>query len=112
MGLKDAATGIPVAWPDIDNSAIIVETALDKHIPISQGSHFFQNIISFGLGYMTVDPEARPASEVADYKFWDTQSNVDHGTQYVRHIQTDAPLEIVVDGTARTGVVMRPGQEL
>ena len=109
-GSKDAATGIPVAWPDIDNSAIIVETALDKHIPISQGSHFFQNIISFGLGYMTVDPEARPASEVADYKFWDTQSNVDHGTQYVRHIQTDAPLEIVVDGTARTGVVMRPGK--
>ena len=41
---------------------MIVETALDKHVPVSQGSHFFQNIISFGLGYMTVKHDARSSS--------------------------------------------------
>jgi len=109
-GSKDAATGIPVTWPDIDNSAIIIETSLDKHIPISQGSHFFQNIISFGLGYMTVSAEETKQSEIADYAFWDTQRAVSHDTQFVRHIQTEAPLEIVVDGTSRHGVVMKPGK--
>jgi len=109
-GSKDSATGIPVAWPDIDNSAIIVETALDNHIPISQGSHFFQNIISFGLGYMTVDPETRSNSETADYAYWESYKPINHGTKYVRHIQTEQPLEIVVDGQSRHGVVMRPGK--
>ena len=66
-GSKDAATGIPVGWQDIDQSAFIVETALDEHVPVSQGSHFFQNIISFGLGYMTVDPvHAASTNEVCD----------------------------------------------
>ena len=110
-GSKDETRGIPVAWPDIDNSAVIVETVLDKHVPISQGSHFFQNIISFGLGYMTVDPESRAATaETADYAFWDSQPDVSHGTKYVRHVQTEQPLEIVVDGQSRHGVVMRPGK--
>jgi len=110
-GSKDATTGIPVAWPDIDASAVIVETALEDHVPVSQGSHFFQNIISFGLGYMTVDPTAPSQSaETADYAFWDSQSDVSHGTKYVRHVQMDEPLEIVVDGQSRHGVVMRPGR--
>ena len=72
-GSKDAATGIPVKWQDIDSSAVIVETTLDEHVPVSQGSHFFQNIISFGLGYMTVDPSQPNQSELADYAFWDAQ---------------------------------------
>ena len=108
-GSKDAATGIPVAWPDIDNSAVIVETALGSHVPISQGSHFFQNIISFGLGYMTVDLETND-SETADYAFWDAQPSIEHGMSHVRHVRTTSPLEIVVDGQSRHGVVMRPGK--
>jgi len=111
-GSNDTSRGIPVTWPDIDSAAVIVETVLDKHVPISQGSHFFQNIISFGLGYMTVDPESSSgkSAETADYSFWDSQADVGHGTQYVRHVQTESPLEIVVDGQSRHGVVMRPGR--
>ena len=45
----------------------VLETALAAHVPISQGSHFFQNIISFGLGYMTVDPAASGAAELAEF---------------------------------------------
>ena len=66
-----------ISRQDIDQSAVIVETALDGGAPASQGSHFFQNIISFGVGYMTVDPAAAEATtEVADYKFWQTYPEV------------------------------------
>jgi len=109
-GSADAATGIPVTWTDIDMSAVIVETTLNEHVPVSQGSHFFQNIISFGLGYMTVDPSSDKHKEVADYGFWDQQADVGHGTTYVRHVRLDTPLEIVVDGESRHGVVMKPGK--
>jgi len=109
-GSADAATGIPVAWQDIDQSAVIVETTLDKHIPVSQGSHFFQNIISFGLGYMTVDPSADAKSEVADYSYWEGHTDVPHGTKYVRHVRLADPLEVVVDGQSRHGVVMKMGK--
>ena len=110
-GSADAASGIPVAWQDIDNSAFIVETVLDDATPVSQGSHFFQNIISFGLGYMTVDPSKQPSAEVAEYSFWDAQPAVASSTgDFVRHVRLDAPLEIVVDGQSRHGVVMKPGK--
>jgi len=117
-GSANAATGIPVAWKDIDNAAFIVETQLDsdvagKHVPVSQGSHFFQNIISFGLGYMTVDPASGTshAGETADYAFWDAQPVEEaHQTQYVRHVRLPSALEIVVDGESRHGVVMKPGK--
>jgi len=108
-GSFDKKTGIPVGWHDIDSSAVIVETALDEHVPVSQGSHFFQNIISFGLGYMTVDA-SKATSETADYSFWESIPPVPTQTQYARHVQLDAPLEIVVDGQSRHGVVMKPGK--
>ena len=112
-GSKDAATGIPVRWQDIDSSAVIVETSLDQHVPVSQGSHFFQNIISFGLGYMTVDPSQPESAELADYAFWDSQprhaSAASEG-QYARHVRLADPLEVVVDGQTRHGVVMKPGK--
>jgi len=106
-GSADAATGIPVHWQDIDASAFIVETVLDKHVPVSQGSHFFQNIIAFGLGYMTVDPGV--GAEVAEYAFWDSLPEA-AATEHVRHVRLDAPLEIVVDSQSRHGVVMKPGK--
>jgi len=109
-GSADAAKGIPVAWNDISNSAVIVETTLDDQVPLSQGSHFFQNIISFGLGYMTVDPQCDKHNEVADYAYWDGMDPSSHDTQFVRHVQLDGPLEIVVDGQSRHGVVMKPGK--
>ena len=78
-------------WQDIDSSAVIVETSLDQHVLVSQGSHFFQNIISFGLGYMTVDPSQPGSTELADYAFWDSQPRhaaVAPEGQYVRHVRS------------------------
>ena len=114
-GSADPSTGIPVQWDDITSSAFLVETTLDEQVPPSQGSHFFQNIISFGLGYMSVGHSAPSASafgekEVADYRFWDEQPATEHGTSFVRHVSLEKPLEIVVDGQSRHGVVMKPGK--
>jgi len=108
-GSSDKMSGIPVGWHDIDSSAVIVETALDEHVPVSQGSHFFQNIISFGLGFMTVDV-SKSTSETADYSFWESLPPMPTNTQYARHVQLERPLEIVVDGQSRHGVVMKPGK--
>lgn len=109
-GSSDAQRGIPVGWKDIDNSAVIVETALAAHVPVSQGSHFFQNIVSFGLGFMTVDT-SKATSETADYAFWEGLPATSHSTTHVRHVRLEDPLEIVVDGTSRYGVVMKPGKD-
>ena len=58
---------------------------------------------------MTVDLETND-SETADYSFWDAQPSIEHGMSHVRHVRTTSPLEIVVDGQSRHGVVMRPGK--
>ena len=108
-GSADDTKGIPVAWSDISSSGFIVETEVPAaaEVPLSQGSHFFQNIISFGLGYASV----RGESEVANYSYWDSlpTSAASNGNKYARHVTLDEPLEIVVDGLSRRGVVMKPG---
>ena len=116
-GSGDSTSGIPVTWSDIDSSAVIVETALDEHVPVSQGSHFFQNIVSFGLGYMSIDTSKAAAagdvtSEVADYAFWESMPPTEESVaaKYVRHVQLEDPLEVVIDAQSRNGVVMKPGK--
>ena len=112
-GSADSTRGIPVGWKDINGSSFIVETSLPgaEAVPLSQGSHFFQNLISFGLGYANVDSAAASASEVADYTYWDSLPAASEG-KFARHVRLDAPLEIVVDGLSRHGVVMKPGKPI
>ena len=107
-GSADATRGIPVDWPDIDSSAFIVETVVPgaAKVPLSQGSHFFQNLLSFGLGYATVD-EGAASGELADYAYWESLPAQTHETSYVRHVRLETPLEVVVDGMSRRGVVMK-----
>lgn len=106
-GSGDKTMGIPVNWSNIDASAFIVETQVPgaQNVPLSQGSHFFQNLLSFGLGYATVDPGS---GELADYDYWESLPQQLADTKYVRHVRLPTPLEIVVDGMSRRGVVMKP----
>eukprot|EP00320_Phaeocystis_rex_P020555 CAMPEP_0119066418 /NCGR_PEP_ID=MMETSP1178-20130426/8965_1 /TAXON_ID=33656 /ORGANISM="unid sp, Strain CCMP2000" /LENGTH=1126 /DNA_ID=CAMNT_0007048017 /DNA_START=54 /DNA_END=3434 /DNA_ORIENTATION=+ len=106
-GSAQKSMGIPVAWSDIDSSAFIVETQVPggANVPLSQGSHFFQNLLSFGLGYATVDPVR---GELADYEYWDSLPQEKSSTELVKHVRLASPLEIVVDGMSRRGVVMKP----
>jgi len=112
-GSADSTRGIPVSWQDIRGSSFIVETSVpgEEQVPLSQGSHFFQNLISFGLGYANVDDSSSSGggAEVADYAYWDSLPAIGEG-KFVRHVRLDAPLEIVVDGVSRHGVVMKPGK--
>jgi hypothetical protein len=74
-----------------------------------QGSHFFQNIISFGIGYATADT-TNNREDVADYSYWDSLPASPSSGPMVRHVQLDQPLEVVVDGMSRRGVVMKQGK--
>jgi len=108
-GSADKLRGIPVAWQDIDGASFIVETQLpgDESVPLSQGSHFFQNLLSFGHGYATVE---EGSDEYADYDYWERLPAEAGSGEFARHVRLPEPLEVVVDGMSRRGVVMKPGK--
>ena len=100
----------PGALVQISNARCIVEAPLaDMHVEPSQGSHFFQNITSFGLGYFTLGSEG--ANDFLDAAWLDAQA-AHAASAHVRHLRFDAPLEVVVDGRHGLGVVMKPGRRV
>ncbi|MFC1573261.1 histidine kinase, partial [Candidatus Eisenbacteria bacterium] len=106
-GSADHWLGVPVTWAQISGVRCIVETDLeDMKVTPSQGSHFFQNITSFGIGYFTVGSAEETTS--LDRKWLDEQ-NATATSEHVRHLRFDTPLEIVVDSRTRGGVVLKPG---
>ncbi|MEZ4649903.1 MAG: PEP/pyruvate-binding domain-containing protein [Candidatus Eisenbacteria bacterium] len=130
-GTADRWLGIPVQWSDISQARAIVESDLSE-IPVtpSEGTHFFQNLISFGIGYFHVkskkahaeqiraprssrgeEPEKPPCTDPLekcriDFQWLDSLPAV-HELPYVRHVRLDQPLEIFVDGRSRKGVILR-----
>ncbi len=105
-GSSDTALGIPVKWPHISNAKLIVEAALSSYrIEPSQGTHFFQNLTSFGVGYFTVDKCA--GTGLCDFEFLDSQPAV-YESPYVRIVKFDRPLTIGINGVKGTGVVVKP----
>ncbi len=106
-GSADRWLGIPVTWAQIAGVACIVETDMDDiRITPSQGTHFFQNITSFGIGYFTVGIENAGGHLDLD---WLDEQPAQNQTEHVRHLQFDAPLEIRVSAKKGAGVVMKPG---
>ncbi len=106
-GSADQWLGIPVKWAQISNARCIVEAPLqDIRVDPSQGTHFFQNITSFGIGYFTLPPD--DPSMLLDQKWLDAQPAA-HETTFVRHLRFDTPLEIVVDSKTGVGVILKPG---
>ena len=105
-GSSDYWLGIPVKWPHICASRLIVEVALKNYrVEPSQGTHFFQNLTSFGVGYFTVDGNAGNGLFRKD--ILDAMPAVEE-TRYVRHVRFDAPLKIMMDGKKQCGVVLLP----
>ena len=108
-GSSDPWLGVPVKWPHISASKVIVESGLEQYrVDPSQGTHFFQNLTSFGVGYFTINDyigdgifrkdllDAMPATEE---------------TPHVRVVHFPQPIVIKVDGTKKEGVVLRPEAE-
>lgn len=106
-GSSDHYLGVPVKWPHISAARVIVEVALKNYnIDPSQGTHFFQNLTSFGVGYFTVDTNTGEGGFV-NKEMLDVMPAVEE-TQYVRHVRFDRPLRILMDGKKQEGAVLHP----
>jgi hypothetical protein len=105
-GSSDPWLGIPVKWSQISAARIIVESGLERfRIDPSQGTHFFQNLTSFRVGYMTINPYLDDGSYDTD--FLDRMEAV-YEDEYIRHVRFEEPLEILIDGRTHRGAVMKP----
>ena len=105
-GSSDPWLGVPVKWSHISAARVIVEEGLPNYqIDPSQGTHFFQNLTSFGVGYFTINPfkddglcrrtilDALPAEEE---------------TRFIRHVRFPSPLKIMMDGKKQQAVILLP----
>ncbi len=109
-GTSDPSLGIPVRWAQISGARVIAECALPGfRIEPSQGTHFFQNLTSFGTGYFTIDP--RVGNGAIDENFINGKP-VELETDYLKVIRFDEPLTIAINGRKSKGVVFKPGFSL
>jgi CheY-like chemotaxis protein len=105
-GSRDPWLGIPVTWDQVAGAKVIVETGLrDLKVAPSQGSHFFQNLTSFNVGYFTVNPEDNEGH--LDWSWLDTQP-AQSERAHVRHILLEAPLLVKMNGRKGEGVILKP----
>ena len=107
-GSTDPWLGIPVKWAQIAAARVIVEAGLENYrIDPSQGTHFFQNITSFGVGYFTINPFIKDGHY--DIEYLSDQEAV-FEDEYLRHVRFDTPLTIQIDGRTNKGVIFKPGR--
>ena len=103
-GSSDPWLGIPVKWPHISAARVIVEAGLKNyHVDPSQGTHFFQNLTSFGVGYFTVNTYT--GDGVLQKDILDQMPAIEE-TEHVRHVRFERPLKIMMDGKKQHGVVL------
>jgi len=106
-GSSDPWLGIPVKWPDISAARLIVESGLENYrIDPSQGTHFFQNLTSFRVGYFTVNPFLDDGHY--DIEYLDNTPAV-YENSVLRHVRFDKPLVVKIDGKKSFGIVEKPG---
>lgn len=105
-GSSDSWLGIPVKWPHISAARVIAEVALKNYrVDPSQGTHFFQNLTSFGVGYFTIDTNTNDGIFRKD--ILDQMPAIEE-TEYVRHVRFAHPLRILMDGMKQEGAVVMP----
>ena len=104
-GSSDPWLGIPVKWPHISAAQVIVEAGLDSfQVDPSQGTHFFQNLTSLGVCYLTIN--AFRGDGIYRQNVLDALPAVQE-TEHVRHVRLPAPLNIMVDGCKKEAVVLQ-----
>ena len=105
-GSSDYWLGIPVKWPHVSNARLLVESGLENYrIEPSQGTHFFQNLTSFGVGYFTVNPYLKDDG-IFDEEYLNNQPAV-FESQYLRHVRFSDPLVIKINGKKKYGIVLK-----
>ena len=105
-GTADHWLGIPTTWDQISSAQIIVEAAYgDFAVTPSFGTHFFQNLIAFQIGYLTVN-------RITDKNYinweWITSQPVTNETEHIRHIRLENPIEALIDGHTGRAVILKP----
>ena len=107
-GSTDPWLGIPVKWQQISGARIIIESGLKNYrIDPSQGTHFFQNLTSFRVGYFTINPFIKEGYYDVDFL---NKLKAVYEDSYIRHVRFEKPLEIMIDGKKHRGVILKPFQ--
>jgi hypothetical protein len=105
-GSREPWLGIPVEWDEIYGARAIVEAGFrDFRVTPSQGSHFFQNLTAYGVGYFTVNPDA--GEGFVDWQWLAAQPAVGE-LGCVRHLRFESPLQVVMNGRTGQGVIFKP----
>ncbi len=109
-GSSDPWLGIPVKWPQISAARVIIESGLENYrIDPSQGTHFFQNLTSFGVGYFTINPFIHQG--FYDIAYLDGCHAV-YEDQYIRHVHFEKEITIAIDGKLNRGIILKDGYTL
>ncbi len=107
-GSLDHWLGVPVTWDQISGAAAIVESGFkDFSVTPSQGSHFFQNITSFRVGYFTVNSANHQG--FIDWE-WLAQQPAIEELEFTRHLRFADPITVKINGHKNVGVILKPGK--
>lgn len=107
-GSSDHWLGVPIKWNDISQARVIVESGLDHYrIEPSQGTHFFQNLTTFQVGYFTINPFMDDGYYDLDYL--EKQKAV-YEDEFLRHVRFGKPLKVLIDGKHNKAVVYKAGK--
>ncbi|MEW6511825.1 MAG: PEP/pyruvate-binding domain-containing protein [Bacteroidota bacterium] len=107
-GSLDPWLGIPVTWDQIAGASVIIESGFkDFNVTPSQGSHFFQNITSFRVGYFTVS--SLNEGDFIDWA-WLNEQPAEEELRFTRHLRTDAPIVAKINGRKNKGIIVKPGR--
>lgn len=110
-GSKDQWLGIPVTWSQISHTRVIVESSLQNyHIDPSQGTHFFQNLTSLHVGYITVNPHLKDG--FVDFDYLSKIDNVIYEDEFVRHVKLENDAQIFLDGKSKKAVIYKPNYKI
>ena len=105
-GSLDPWLGIPVTWDQIAGARVIIEAGFkDFDVTPSQGTHFFQNITSFNVGYFTVPSDGREG--YVDWE-WIAQQPAEEERAFTRHIRLIQPLEVRINSQQNRGMIFKP----
>jgi hypothetical protein len=104
LGTTDPWLGIPIVWGKISGAKVVVEAAQENvKVELSQGSHYFHNIISLGVKYFTIPFNSQ---HKIDWE-WLNQQEIVEETQFIRHVRLPKPLQVEVDGRSSRGVIYK-----
>ena len=102
-GSSDPFLGVPVKWTHISEAKVIVECGIKRFdVEPSQGTHFFQNVTSLGVGYLTINPFR--GDGIFREELLDAREACREG-EYLRQVRFDRPLWVCVDGRSNRGMV-------